>query len=84
MVYIQGGAEETVYIQSGAEETVDIQGGTEKMVYIQGGAVETHVFHIRITLSIFNIKILITQKRSHFNAFLKHAPNYVLKVMSVR
>ena len=36
---------DTSYVQSGAEET-----------HVQGGAEETHVFHIRITLFIFNVK----------------------------
>jgi len=42
---------------------------------ILGGAEERHVFHIRITLFICDIKIFITQKRKYFNAFLKYVPN---------
>ena len=54
-------------------------------ILIQSGAEETHVFHIRITLFIFNIKSFnYTKKRRYFNAFLKYIPNYVRKVMSVR
>jgi hypothetical protein len=51
---------------------------------VQGGAEETHVFHIRITSFIFNIKSFNCTKRRYFNAFLKYVPNYVRKIMSVR
>ena len=32
----------------------------------------------------FQHKVLITQKRRYFNAFLKYVPNYVRKIISVR
>jgi hypothetical protein len=44
--------------------------------FVQGGTEETHVFHIRITLFIFNIKkVLITQKRRYCNACLRTEDN---------
>ena len=53
--------------------------------HIQGGAEETHAFHIRITLFIFNIKNFnYTKKKKVFSAFLKYVPNYVRKIMAVR
>ena len=50
---------------------------------IQDGADETHVFSYKNNFVYFqHKKVLITQKRRYFNAFLKYVPNYVRKIMS--
>jgi hypothetical protein len=45
---------------------LDRQCSLEGIAHIQGGAEETHVFHIGMTLFIFNIKKFYLEKKKVF------------------